>query len=78
MTTPATQIGAGNPSLPIPCSHSDYLWLIRQVEADKWPLLYAGCWLSEASVLDILARYETAEADSANAHLSGGEAVRSK
>ena len=43
-----------------PCSHSDYPWLIRQVEADKWPLLYAGVWLSKASVLDILARYEAA------------------
>lgn len=40
------------------CSFSDYLWLMRRVEDDKFPLLYEGEWISENRALEILREYE--------------------
>lgn len=53
--THATQAaGSAEPD----CSQSDYRWLLRRIEEDKWPLLYAGSYWSREQVLDLVAEVE--------------------
>ena len=43
---------------PMEVTLNDYRWLLRRVEAGKWPILFHGAWHTEEQVMDVLCQYE--------------------
>ena len=56
----------GPAALRMPELESDYDYLLRAVDAGKWPIQYNGGWLWEPEALRMMERYERVH-DIANA-----------